>query len=177
LDALGAASAKLGSDVSTWLSESPSAIQSRTFAHCTSNFESITHSFLGCRLDPHVTQPLARFQNELDGLKAARLQVSAARKKVGSGKTEQEAAAEYERLNREFIDGVAEAVKTKEAVIAKVNQNFIAIMSQYLRIVCQDVQKLRTVMPDDVFKAAVRQAPAAAVDVNHRWAQLDDDDE
>jgi hypothetical protein len=124
-----------------------------------------------------VTQPLARFQNELDQLKAARAGVSAARRRARAGKPDPDAAAEYKRFNKEFIDGVAEAAKTKEVVIANINENFIAIMSQYVRIMCQDVQKLRAVMPDDVFKAPLRQAPAAADDLDARWAQLDDDAE
>jgi hypothetical protein len=72
---------------------------------------------------------------------------------------------------------VEEAAKTKEVVITKANENFIAILSQYVRIMCQDVQKLRTVMPPDVFRATVRQPPPAAADVGDRWAQLDDDEE
>ena len=171
---LAKASVKFGEDINLWFSDSPreTKLAATTVDSFAKEFDQLTLNYLKPRIDPNVVAPLAIFQKEVLRLQTVKEKRKKARKEFDSSRAKlvlsiekkenaqkitefenenKKNKSKYEELNEDFIFSISKLQEQRPEILEKPFRNLVAILSQYLYQVFNQMQKFRTTFPPSTF--------------------------
>ena len=182
LSNLAMATSKFGNDINHWFLDAPEdqQLKGKTTQSFAIHFSNLTLNFLGPRVDANVIKTLSQYQIEVSKLAEVRINLKEARKEYDKANSTlnflvfnnddskkiaeynikmNKAKNTYQELNEDFILRVRKLIETRPDTLEKPFKNLVCILSQYMMQVFQELQKFKTLFPDNVFCQKVDSKP------------------
>lgn len=177
LQLLSDASLTIGNDLSKNFSDAPEQekLRAQTNLNITKHFSALTNNFLIPRIDKNVIDSLSRIKEKANKLAVVKEYVKQFRQEFDLSRAvvkNYEINQHYKKddeimknaiikmnkdkenyldINKKFINSVNKLKKRKKTIFDVPLKNMICLMSQYMMLVFNEIQKYRTTYPPDLF--------------------------